>query len=147
MQNSFSFFVIKPEPSRCKRSMKLYSGSSKNEWIRLHASISYETKAIRKISSMKSILSIYIKIYLPSVVYHHQLQKYCYYWNITLNYCFICKINIKSNLTRKLPLYRLDLSHLLFSVFPSNCNIWYGLLYFVAALLETAFHAQIFYWF
>ena len=42
-------------------------------------------------------ISFHIKIYLWSLVDYQHLQKYFYNWNITLNYYFICKINIRGN--------------------------------------------------
>ena len=42
-------------------------------------------------------ISFHIKIYLWSLVDYQHLQKYFYNWNITLNYYFICKINIYGN--------------------------------------------------
>ena len=40
----------------------------------------------------KPLISIYTKTYLWSFVDHQYLKKYFFIWNITLNYCFICKI-------------------------------------------------------
>ena len=40
-------------------------------------------------------LSVNIEIYLRLFAYHYHLQKYFYNWNITMNYYFICKINIR----------------------------------------------------
>ena len=45
----------------------------------------------------KTSTSIQIKIYLLSFVDYQHLRKYFYYWNITLNYCSIYKINIRGN--------------------------------------------------
>ena len=45
----------------------------------------------------KAPISIQIKIYLWSFIDYQHIQKYFYNWNITLNYCFIYKINIKDN--------------------------------------------------
>ena len=49
---------------------------SKNDWIRLCASISWETKFAHKILSRNSTLSIPIKMYVRSLLYHHHSQKY-----------------------------------------------------------------------
>ena len=43
----------------------------------------------------QTVDSIHIKIYLQLYAYHHHLQKYFDNWNIKLNYCFICKINVR----------------------------------------------------
>ena len=45
----------------------------------------------------KAPISFYIKVYLWSLVDYEHLQKYFYDWNITLNYYFICKSNIRGN--------------------------------------------------
>ena len=73
------------------------SGTGKSGWIILYASFSKETKAKQRIISRNSSLSIHIKIYLQSFVYHHHPHEYFYYWNVKLNYFFICKINIRGN--------------------------------------------------
>ena len=46
---------------------------------------------------LKTHISFHIKIYLWLLVDYQHLQKYFYNWNITLNYYFICKINIRGN--------------------------------------------------
>ena len=51
----------------------------------------------------KAPMCVHIKIYLWSFVDYHHLQKYFYNWNITLNYCFICKINIRVTLSGNAP--------------------------------------------
>ena len=51
----------------------------------------------------KTPTSIQIKIYLLSFVDYQHLRKHFYYWNITLNYCSIYKINIRSNFPWKYP--------------------------------------------
>ena len=87
-----------------------YSRTSKSGWIRLQATGSWETKAIQKIRSRNSTLSSHIKLYLQLFI-TIICKKYLYYWNITLNYCFICKNNIRGNFIRKcswfcyIPLY------------------------------------------
>ena len=48
------------------RSLSSHSGTSESGWIRLHDSISQETKTIHIIISLNSTLSIPIKIYLQS---------------------------------------------------------------------------------
>ena len=40
-------------------------------------------------------VNIQIKIYLWSFVDYQRLQKYFYNWHVTLNYCFIYKIDIR----------------------------------------------------
>ena len=45
----------------------------------------------------KAPISFHVKIYLWSIVDYQHLQKFFYNWNITLNYYFICKINIRGN--------------------------------------------------
>ena len=52
-----------------------HSEKSKNDWIRLCASISQETKTAHKISSRNSTSCIPIKIYVQSLLYHHHSQK------------------------------------------------------------------------
>ena len=51
----------------------------------------------------KDPISIHIKIYLQSLVDYQHLKKFFYNWNITLNYCFIYKTNIRGNLTGYAP--------------------------------------------
>ena len=53
----------------------------------------------------KAPISIQIKIYLWSFVDYQHMEKYFYNWNITLNYCFIYKINIRGNFIWKCPCY------------------------------------------
>ena len=56
-------------------------------------------------------------------------------WNITLNHCFIWKINIRSNFLLKRSLYLCRILHklydLLFPFFLSNHSIWHRFCYFV----------------
>ena len=51
----------------------------------------------------KRTLGIHIKTYFWSFLDYHYLKKYFYNWNITLNYCFVYKIKIRSCLIRKYP--------------------------------------------
>ena len=51
----------------------------------------------------KAPISIQIKIYLWSCVDYQYRQKSFYNWNITLNYCSICKISIRGNFFWKYP--------------------------------------------
>ena len=53
-----------------------HSETSKNDWIRLCASISYENKTAHKTSSRNSTLSIPIKFYVQCLLYYHHSQKY-----------------------------------------------------------------------
>ena len=53
--------------------------------LRLYTKLSPETVH-------KPLISIYTKTYLWSFVDHQYLKKYFFIWNITLNYCSICKI-------------------------------------------------------
>ena len=65
----------------------------------------------------KATISFRTKIYLWSLVDYQHLQKYFYNWNITLNYYFICKINIRGNfLYLEMPLVALN-THILTPLF------------------------------
>ena len=69
----------------------------------------------------KSPISFHIKIYLWSLVDYQHLQKCFYNWKITLNYYFICKINIRGNfLYLEMPLVASD-THILTPLF---CPLW-----------------------
>ena len=57
----------------------------------------YVYKTASRYSTQGPHVSFHIKIYLWSLVDYQHLQKYFYNWNITLNYYFICKINIRGN--------------------------------------------------
>ena len=68
---------------------------------------------------------------LFAIDYHHHLQKYFYYRNITLNYYFICKINIGVSLSESAPgtgAYHIFLCDSSFSCFLSNILIFIILL-------------------
>ena len=56
------------------------------------------------VTAYKAPINIHIKIYLWSFVDYQHLQKHFYNWNITLNYWFIYKINIRGSFTWKCPL-------------------------------------------
>ena len=54
---------------------------------------------LRKKSKLYTQLDLvklgHFKIYIRSFVDYQHLQKYFYNWNITWNYCFLCKINFR----------------------------------------------------
>ena len=58
---------------------------------------SYTQNWVQIYTVHKTSISFHIKVYLWSHVDYQHLQKYFYNWNITLNYYFICKIDIRDN--------------------------------------------------